>query len=368
MRATIACAPKIGITPRPAPITAWEIDDLTGIGPYSVYPRNLRHRGQPGGEPRGRPLHLQKLPGARPPWCSRTRNVMCQLPRRRPSDRDPRHREAWSNSPPRASAWTPLELRPPQPHPGRRLSGSGPVGHPFREAIAPRGAGASRRHDEPTPACAPRQARLRECGIYRGIGLLLASSRLTNPSAAFLRHRRRPYLGPGWRHRAARRHRCGVLPYRRHRTGPGRRGRDRPMRGVKLRGADRARARHHRRHRQTCPMAAAPGRRAPRAGIGGEGGPGRPARRCGRTCWPWPARLLQAEPASLDIRGGVVVDAGQRPASASALDEIARIAYFRPDTFAARLPGRARRHPPLRAESMAVRLHQRHPGEPRGGR
>src|SRR5260370_9909992 len=29
---------KIGIT-RDGAITAWEIDDLTGIGPYSVYPR-----------------------------------------------------------------------------------------------------------------------------------------------------------------------------------------------------------------------------------------------------------------------------------------------------------------------------------------
>ena len=47
-------------------ITAFEIDDLTGIGPYSVYPRTSRHRGQPGRQPDRRALHLPELPRARP--------------------------------------------------------------------------------------------------------------------------------------------------------------------------------------------------------------------------------------------------------------------------------------------------------------
>ena len=45
-------------------ITAFEIDDLTGIGPYSVYPRTSGIEGQPGGQPRRRPLHLPELPRA----------------------------------------------------------------------------------------------------------------------------------------------------------------------------------------------------------------------------------------------------------------------------------------------------------------
>jgi carbon-monoxide dehydrogenase large subunit len=56
------------------------------------------------------------------------------------------------------------------------------------------------------------------------------------------------------------------------------------------------------------------------------------------------ASILQAEPASLDIRGGAVVDAASGRERVG-LDEVARIAYFRPDT----LP------PGFQAELMAAR-------------
>ena len=83
---------KIGVK-NDGTITAFEIDDLTGIGPYSVYPRTSRHRGQPGRQPHRRAVHLPELP--RP----RARGVPEQerdvpVPRGRPSDRDRGDRRA----------------------------------------------------------------------------------------------------------------------------------------------------------------------------------------------------------------------------------------------------------------------------------
>ena len=54
-------------------ITAWDIDDLTGIGPYSVYPRTVRHRGQPGRQPRRRALQDAELSLPSRASCSPTR-------------------------------------------------------------------------------------------------------------------------------------------------------------------------------------------------------------------------------------------------------------------------------------------------------
>ena len=68
---------KIGVK-NDGTITAFEIDDLTGIGPYSVYPRTSRHRGEPGRQPDRRPLHLRRIIARRRAWCSPNKNVMCQ--------------------------------------------------------------------------------------------------------------------------------------------------------------------------------------------------------------------------------------------------------------------------------------------------
>ena len=78
-------------------------------------------------------------------------------------------------------------------------------------------------------------------------------------------------------------------------------------------------------------MAAAPGPRA-RAGIGGEaalaGRQGAARQRArGRG-----ARSCRRSPKALDIRNGIVVDA-DTGRERIGLDEVARIAYFRPDTL-----------------------------------
>ena len=147
--------------------------------------------------------------------------------------------------------------------------------------------------------------------------------------------------------------------HRRHRAGPGRGGGGGAMRRHRLRRADRQRAGRSPATPTTRPMAAAPGRRAPPASAARR--PGRPAR-----------------PAGERARGGGLDPAGrsrERSTSATAwwstptpgrerigLDEVARIAYFRPDTlppgFQAELM--ATRHYVPRA--CRVRLHQRHPG------
>ena len=68
-------------------ITAWEIDDLTGIGPYSVYPRTSGIEANQIVNLIGGPYTLPELPGAR------ARRVPEQerdvpVPRGRPPDRD----------------------------------------------------------------------------------------------------------------------------------------------------------------------------------------------------------------------------------------------------------------------------------------
>ena len=72
--------------------------------------------------------------------------------------------------------------------------------------------------------------------------------------------------------------------------------------------------------------------------------------------------ILQAKPEALDIRNGLVVDK-DTGTERLPLSELARIAYFRPDTlppgFQAELM--ATRHYVPRG--CAVRVHQRHPGE-----
>ena len=79
------------------------------------------------------------------------------------------------------------------------------------------------------------------------------------------------------------------------------------------------------------------------AGIGGEA-----AWQAGKAlrgmCSRSPARMLQAKPEDLDIRNGIVVDKATGTERLP-LDELARVAYFRPDT----LP------PGFQAELMATR-------------
>jgi carbon-monoxide dehydrogenase large subunit len=79
------------------------------------------------------------------------------------------------------------------------------------------------------------------------------------------------------------------------------------------------------------------------AGIGGEAG-WQAAKALRAQVLAVAGSILQAKPESLDIRGGVVVD-GASGTERIGLDEVARVAYFRPDT----LP------PGFQAELMATR-------------
>ena len=71
--------------------------------------------------------------------------------------------------------------------------------------------------------------------------------------------------------------------------------------------------------------------------------------------------LLQAEPDALDIQGGTVVDK-DTGTERMPLEEVARIGYFRSDSDPQGVPGRAHGDPPFRAARIQHRLHQRHPG------
>ena len=236
---------KIGVK-KDGTITAFEIDDLTGIGPYSVYPRTS-------GIEANQIVNLTGGPYTCPNYRAQARvvfqnkNVMCQY-------RAVGH--------PIATAVTeglvdlaaakigmdPLEIRrrnliADDAYPAQSASGLKFEKLSHHEALA---------HLDSMMNYAglrAEQKKLREKGIYRGIGFA-SFIEVTNPSAAF--------YGVGGARISAqdgatvkldatgRDH----LPHRRHRAGPGRRSRDRAMRRLVVRRADRKSSRHHRRHRQ----------------------------------------------------------------------------------------------------------------------
>ena len=236
---------KIGVK-RDGTITAFAIDDLTGIGPYSVYPRTS-------GIEANQVVNLVGGPYTCPNYRARARvvfqnkNVMCQY-------RAVGH--------PIATAVTEglvelaaakigmdvAEIRRRNLFPDDKYPATGASGLKFERLShhaaldkilrmmdydrPARRAGALARTRHP-----PRH---RACLVHRGHQSL----------GGVLRRRRRAHLLARWRHGAARRHRRGVLPFRRHRAGAGRRIRAGAMRRHLVRRADRARARHHRRHRQ----------------------------------------------------------------------------------------------------------------------
>ena len=126
---------KIGVR-NDGTITAFEIDDLTGIGPYSVYPRTSRHRSQPGRQSHRRPLCLPELSRPRPRGVpEQERHV--PVPRGRPSDRgrgDRRPGRSRCGEDRHGPGRDPQE----EPDPGRCLSGTGCLRHQVREAVAHR--------------------------------------------------------------------------------------------------------------------------------------------------------------------------------------------------------------------------------------
>ncbi len=274
---------KIGVK-RDGTITAFEIDDLTGIGPYSVYPRTS-------GIEANQVVNLVGGPYTCPNYRARARvvfqnkNVMCQY-------RAVGH--------PIATAVTeglvelaaakigmdPAELRrrnlfPDDKYPATSAAGlkfEGLSHHASLDKIlqddglrqAARRAGA--------PARARRASRHRLCLLHRS----------DQSVGGVLRRRRRAHLVAGRRHSAARRHRRGVLSFRRHRAGAGHRIGAGAMRRHRRSACRSSACASSPAIPTTRPMAAAPGRRAPPASAARRRG--RPARRCATTCSPRPPR------------------------------------------------------------------------------
>ncbi len=175
------------------------------------------------------------------------------------------------------------------------------------------------------------QKALREKGIYRGIGFA-SFIEVTNPSAAF--------YGVGGANISSQDGATVKLDAQGAiivatgvtEQGQGAESGHRAMRRHLVRRVDRQSARRSWATPTIRPMAAAPGPRAPPASAAKR--PGRPARRCAATCSRSPASILQAKPEALDIRNGIVVDAATGTERLP-LEELARIAYFRPDTLPA---------------------------------
>ena len=344
---------RIGVK-RDGAITAFEIDDLTGIGPYSVYPRTS-------GIEANQVVNLVGGPYACPNYRARARvvfqnkNVMCQY-------RAVGH--------PIATAVTEglVEL-------AAAKIGMDPVELRRRNLIADDGypaTGASGIRFEKLSHHASldkilammdyaglraEQARLRERGIHRGIGFA-SFIEVTNPSAAF-------YGVGGARISSqdgatARLDATGAVFCH---TGVTEQGQGAesviaqcvasavgvPIERVRVITGD------------TDNVPYGGGTWASRAaGIGGEA-----AWQAGKALranvLAAAASILQADPQALDIRAGVVVDAdtgrermGDRGSRAHRL--------FPPRHPAARLPGRVAGDAPLRPARLAVRLHQRRAG------
>src|ERR1019366_2166674 len=228
---------------------------------------------------------------------------------------------------------------PAQPDRRRRLSLRLRRRAQVRETLPPRVARASRHNDElcrparraETPARKEYLSRHRLCQLYRG----------DQSVRRFLWCRRRAHHLTGRRHCEARRAGRAHRAQRRHRAGPGRRSRAGAMRrqpGWRL--IDKVRVITG----DTDNTPYGGGTWASRAaGIGGEA-----AWQAGKALrgnvLGVAGAMLQAKPDELDIRNGIVVDKANSTERLP-LEELARVAHFRPDT----LP------PGFQAELMAPR-------------
>ncbi len=327
---------KLGVK-KDGTFTAWEIDDLTGIGPYSVYPRTS-------GIEANQVVNLTGGPYTCPNYRARARvvfqnkNVMCQY-------RAVGH--------PIATAVTeglvelaaakigmdPLEIRRRNLIPDNAHPSQGPSGIKF-EALSHQASLTKLEKMMNYSGLRAEQTRLREKGIYRGIGFAQFIE-VTNPSAAF--------YGVGGAKISAqdgatvRLDATGALFCH---TGVSEQGQGAeaviaqcvatsfgvPLERVRVIMGDT----------DNTPYGG--GTWASRAaGIGGEAAwqAGKALR---QNVLAVAGSILQAKPETLNIRNGVVVDQSTGTERLG-LDEVARIAYFRPDT----LP------PGFQAELMATR-------------
>jgi carbon-monoxide dehydrogenase large subunit len=327
---------RIGVK-RDGTITAWEIDDLTGIGPYSVYPRTS-------GIEANQVVNLVGGPYTCPNYRARARvvfqnkNVMCQY-------RAVGHPIATSVTEGLVELAAakigidPLELRRRNLIPDDAYPASGPSGIKF-EALSHHACLARLDTMMNYAGLRAEQARLRERGVHRGVGFA-SFIEVTNPSAAF--------YGVGGARISAqdgatvRLDATGAIFCA---TGVTEQGQGTeaviaqcvatafgvPLERVRVITGD------------TDNVPYGGGTWASRAaGIGGEAAwqAGKALR---QNVLAAAGSILQAEPGTLDIANGVIVDAGTGRERIG-LDEVARIVYFRPDT----LP------PGFQAEMVATR-------------
>ncbi len=317
---------KIGVK-KDGTITAWEIDDLTGIGPYSVYPRTS-------GIEANQVVNLTGGPYTCPNYRARARvvftnkNVMCQY-------RAVGHpiatavTEGLVEMAAQKIGMDPLEIRrrnliADDAHPSQ-----GPSGIKF-EALSHHSALAHLDSMMNYAGLRAEQETLRKKGIYRGIGFA-SFVEVTNPSAAF--------YGVGGAKISAqdgatvRLDATGAIFCH---TGVSEQGQGAEAViaqcvassfGVSL---DRVRVVMG----DTDNTPYGGGTWASRAaGIGGEAAwqAGKALR---QNVLSVAGSILQAKPESMDIRNGVVVDR-ESGTERMPLHELARICYFRPDTLPA---------------------------------
>jgi len=315
---------KIGVK-KDGTITAWEIDDLTGIGPYSVYPRTSGIEANQVVNLTGGPYTCQNY-RARARVVFQNKNVMCQY-------RAVGH--------PIATAVTeglvdiaamrigmdPLEIRRRNLIPDDAYPATGASGIKFEklshhETLA---------HIDALMNYAglrAEQARLRKQGVYRGIGFA-SFIEVTNPSAAF--------YGVGGAKISAQDGATmkldaqGNLSVHSGITEQGQ-GSEAVIAQVAASsfGIPIERVRVVMGDTDNTPYGG--GTWASRAaGIGGEAAwqAGKALR---QNVVAVAGSILQAKPETLDIRNGAVIDKGSG-AERISLDEVARIAYFRPDTL-----------------------------------
>ena len=306
-------------------ITAWEIDDLTGIGPYSVYPRTSGIEANQIVNLTGGPYTCANY-RARARVVFQNKNVMCQY-------RAVGH--------PIATAVTeglvelaaakidmdPLEIRRRNLIPDDAHPSSGPSGIKF-EALSHHACLAHIDAMMDYAGLRAQQRQLRAQGVYRGIGFA-AFVEVTNPSAAF--------YGIGGARISAqdgvtvRLDAQGAIICHTGVTEQGQ-GAEAVIAQVAASsfGVQIERVRVITGDTDNTPYGG--GTWASRAaGIGGEAAwqAGKALRANVLAC---AASILQAKPEHLDIRSGAIVDADSGTERLP-LHEVARIAYFRPDTL-----------------------------------
>jgi aerobic carbon-monoxide dehydrogenase large subunit len=315
---------RIGVK-RDGTITAFEIDDLTGIGPYSVYPRTS-------GIEANQVVNLVGGPYTCPNYRARARvvfqnkNVMCQY-------RAVGH--------PIATAVTeglvelaaakigmdPAELRRRNLFPDNKYPATGAAGLKF-EGLSHHASLDKILAMMDYEKLRAEQAELRARGIYRGIGFA-SFIEVTNPSAAF--------YGVGGARISSqdgatlKLDATGAVSVHSGVTEQGQ-GAESVLAQVVATsfGVPIERVRVVTGDTDNVPIGG--GTWASRAaGIGGEA-----AWQAGKALranvLAAAASILQAEPKTLDIRAGVVVDADSGR-DRMPLEEVARIVYFRPDTL-----------------------------------